>query len=32
MIHELRNEFKSVFDGSYGYSMLTDDTPDDTKL
>ena len=32
LIHELRNEFKRVFDGSHGYSMLTDDTPDDTKL
>ena len=29
--HELRNEFKSDFDGSHGYSMLHDDIPDDSR-
>ena len=30
--HELRDEFKSVSDGSNCYHILTDDKGDDSKL
>jgi hypothetical protein len=32
LVHELRDEFKSVSDGYNCYHILTDDKGDDTKL